>query len=238
MSLQWVLLKLKLLVDIINIKLVRKVIGPRLPPEVWGRVEVHVARSPISAQWVGKPYDNITSAQRELEDHVLTLSGIARSSNQHFTSALVESDEYSTYRPGYHSPGSPEEAKLLLHYSYIAWWQHEGVLELLQSAKSIVGKDSKDKIAAIRFMNPGSHRSKKELLSEVSQNRLWGYLEDAVADAMSLNENRPSDVRRVQNRQRNREEFGEGFGNADEDEDEDEEDEEDEEDDYYDDGSE
>jgi hypothetical protein len=232
-----VLLKLKLLVDIINLKLVRKVIAPRLPPELWEQVEVHVVRSPISAQWVGKPYDNITSAQRELEDHVLTLSGIARPSNQHFTSALVESDGHSTYRPGYHSPGSPDEAKLLLHYSYTAWWQHEGVLELLQSAKSIAGKDSKYMFAVMMrnkaFEYPGSRRSKEELLSEVSRNRLWKYLEDAVADAMSLNENRPSDVRRVQERQRNREEFGEEFGDADDDEDE-----EDEEDYYYDDDSE
>ena len=76
-------------------------------------------------------------------------------------------------------------------------------MELLQSAKSNAGKDSEDKIedmmSGMTFRNnPGSDRNKEELLRDVSCNRLWGYFGDAVEDAMSLSENRPSEVRTLQ----------------------------------------
>ncbi|KIW62238.1 hypothetical protein PV04_10433 [Phialophora macrospora] len=219
------LLKLKLHIDIINIKLVRKVIAARLPPELWGRVEAYVPRSPVSAQWVGKPYGEITRTQCKLEVQVKLLSGAIRNINPHFAGGLLDPDEYLSSRPGYYSPGSPEEVQLLLHYSYTAWWQHEGVLELLQSAKSIAGKDSEDEIEDMMEgttfrNNPGSDRTKEELLDDVSRNRLWAYIDYAVADAMSLSENRPSDVKMLQTRQRNRELLAEEYEDEDEDEDE------------------
>jgi hypothetical protein len=48
------LLKLKLLIDAIQIRLTREVIARRLPPELWRRVELCVIRSPASSQWAGK----------------------------------------------------------------------------------------------------------------------------------------------------------------------------------------
>ena len=201
------LLKLKLLIDIINIKLARKVIAARLPPELWGRVELHVIRSPVSRQWVGKPYQDITGIQQKLEIHVKLLSRAIHNINEYFVDALLNADEHLSSRPEYYSQGSFEEIELLLQYSYAAWWQHDGVLELLHSAKSIARKDSEEEIedmmSSTTFRNnPGSGRSKEELLNDVSCNRLWGYFDDAVEDAMSLSENYPSEVRRLQIRAR------------------------------------
>jgi hypothetical protein len=50
------LLKMKLLVDIINIKLVRKVLAqqPAIPSELWKNFEASIIRSKISSRWVGK----------------------------------------------------------------------------------------------------------------------------------------------------------------------------------------
>jgi len=145
--------------------------------------------------------------QQKLELHVKLLAKAIQNINEHFVSALLNPDEYLSSRPEYYSRGSFEEMQLLLQYSYATWWQHEGVVELLQSAKSIAGKDSEDEIrdmiSGMTFRNnPGSDRSKEELLDDVSRNRLWGYFGDAVEDVMSLSEKRPSEVRRLQARAR------------------------------------
>lgn len=116
---------------------------------------------------------------------------------------MLDADEYLSEIPQNSSSGSAEEVLLLLQHSYAAWWEHEGVLELLRSSRTIAGKDSEDEIegmmASTTFAsNPGSDRSKKELLDDVSRNRLWGYFDDAVEDAFSLAARKPSDVRREQ----------------------------------------
>ncbi|EXJ96377.1 hypothetical protein A1O1_01503 [Capronia coronata CBS 617.96] len=185
------LLKLKLLIDIINIKLARKVTTARLPPELWKRIELYVS------------YQTITGVQQKLELHVKLLARTIQNLNEHFVSTLLDADEYLYGPPESYSAGSFEEMLLLLHSSYAAWWQHEGVLELLQSAKSIPAKDSEEEIEGMMDTftfrnNPGSDRSKEELLDDVSRNRLWGYFSDAVEDAMSLSETRPSEVKRLE----------------------------------------
>ncbi|KIW52795.1 hypothetical protein PV05_08415 [Exophiala xenobiotica] len=144
------LLKLKLLTDVIALKLTRKVIPSHLPPELWEEVEMNVIRSPISRRWAGKSSKELTNVHQKLQYQVLTLGKILRNLNE--------------------------------YYVYSAWWQHEGVLEILQSAKAIAGKDSEDEIDDMMDTstfrnNPGSERTKKELLDDVSRNRLWGYLD-------------------------------------------------------------
>ncbi|KAJ9605982.1 hypothetical protein H2200_009831 [Cladophialophora chaetospira] len=183
------LLKLKLLVDIINIKVTRALLAGRLPPELWKRTElqVFVALSVF--------------AQKTLQDHIKLLARALQDSNEHFLHLIEDADDHLSEIPEHYSNGSFEEILLLLQHSYPAWWQHEGVLELVRSAKSIAGKDSEDEIADLMKTacfknNPGSDRSKEELLNDVSLNRLWGYFDDAVEDAMSLNADRPSDVKR------------------------------------------
>ncbi|KIW97847.1 uncharacterized protein Z519_01431 [Cladophialophora bantiana CBS 173.52] len=226
------LLKLKLLIDIINIKLARKVSATRLPPGLWKRVEFHVVRSPISRQWIGEPYHILTSLQHKFQLHVKLLARSIRNFNEHFVYALLNADAHLGSYPAYWSPGSFEEVELLLQYSYVAWWEHEGALELLQSAKSIAGKDSEDEIEDMMSgetfrNNPGSDRTREELLDDVSRNRLWGYFDDAVDDAQSLSENRPSEVRRLERKaiweaaKEEEGEYSEDDGDEDEDEDED-----------------
>ncbi|EXJ78130.1 hypothetical protein A1O3_09291 [Capronia epimyces CBS 606.96] len=196
------LLKLKLLIDIINIKLARKVAAGRLPPELWARIELYVTRSPVSRQWVGKPYQAITTVQQKLELDVKLLARTIENINQNFVHMLLDADDYLSELPESYSSGTFEEMLLVLQHSYGAWWQHEGVLELLESARSIARKDSEDEIedmmSGMTFENnPGSDRTKDELLHDVSINRLWGYFDDALEDATSLGEDRPSEVKRL-----------------------------------------
>ena len=199
------LLKLKLLIDIIHIKLTRKVLATRLAPELWKPAELCVIRSPISQQWVGKGYRDLTAVQQKLELHIKLLARAVQDINRHFPQGILDPEEYLVDLPTHHSRGSFEEMQLLLQYSYPAWYQHEGVLELLQSAKAIAAKDSEgeidDMMTSMTFKNnPGSDRKKEEMLDDVSRNRLWGYFSDAVDNAMSLSEVPPSEVRRLEAR--------------------------------------
>ncbi|KPI39619.1 uncharacterized protein AB675_3301 [Cyphellophora attinorum] len=193
------LLKLKLLIDIINIKLTRKVTASRLPVELWRRAELDAIRSPVSKQWAGKPYQDLTATQQELEEQIKYTARYLQDSNQNFMQMLFEPEDYLGERPNAYSPGSYEEAQLALSYSYAAWWEHIGVLELLDSAKAIAGRDSESEIADMMKgetfkTHPGSDRTKEELLADVSRNRLWGYFDEAVEDALYLGEVKPSQV--------------------------------------------
>ncbi|KAK5401763.1 hypothetical protein LTR06_010870 [Exophiala xenobiotica] len=196
------LLKLKLLIDVIALTLTRQVIPGQLPPELGEQVEMHVIRSPISHQWVGKSSEELKNAQQKLQSQVMFIASSMRNLNEHYVDVLLDAEKYLPNPADYYSPGSFEEMLRILQHSYSAWWQHEGVLEILQSAKVIAGKDSEDEIEdmmdTLTFRNnPGSDRSKEEMLDDVSRNRLWGYLDHAVMDAMSLSKDRPSDLERL-----------------------------------------
>lgn len=196
------LLKLKLLVDLINIMRTRKVVRTRLPAELWSHVELHVIRSPISRRWVGQPHQRLTGVQQTLVLHIKHLAKFMQNKNEHFLSVLLDPDENGFKRPEGFRLGSVEEAEMLFQFSYAAWWQHEGVVELLLSAKSIAGKDSEDEIddmmgGSTFRNNPGSNGTREELLDDVSINRLWEYFDDAVEDAMSLSITPPSEITRL-----------------------------------------
>ncbi|KAJ9664506.1 hypothetical protein H2198_000157 [Neophaeococcomyces mojaviensis] len=192
------LLKLKLLVDILNIKLTRKVLSGRLPVELRRKVELAVIRSPLSVDLRKKSYLELVAVQGTLEGHVKQLARVLNNTNEHFFHGLLNADEYLSTPPQMYSPGSVEEVQLALQYGIAAWWQTEGVLELLLSATVCAGKDSVDEIAGMMRSstfkkNPGSSRGREELLEDVSINRMWGYLDWAVEDAGSLAAERPSD---------------------------------------------
>lgn len=195
------LLNMKLLVDVVNIKLTRLVLKGRLPPELWGSIESNVVRSPISHEWVAKSEHHLTSLQETLQVHVKILAKTIMDINENFAQVLLNADEHLSEPLEAYSRGTFEEMVLMVKHSYPAWRQHEGVLELLRSAKLIAGKDSEDEIddmmeGSCFKTNPGSDRSRAELLDDVSRNRLWGYFDDAVEDAVSLNKIRPSDKKR------------------------------------------
>lgn len=197
-----ILMKLKLLVDIIHIKLTRKVIGTRLPVEIWQYVECHVVRSPISRKWVDKPFRTLLDAQDKLTADIMLLAKALWDANQDFIHVLTCAQEFlAAEPPRLYELGSQEEMEMLLQCSYGAWWQHEGVLDLLQAAKSIAGKNAGEDVEnLIKNMEsewgPGTeaNKSRQDFLDSVSDIRLWGYFSHAVQDATSLSKDRPSEI--------------------------------------------
>jgi hypothetical protein len=201
-----ILLKLKLIQDTINVRLTRKVIAaaPKLlPRELQIRIEFAVVRSPLSNQLYEQSSVELLAVELKIARHVKILGAKLTDANRSVISGLLRPDEWLDDLPEYSSPGSAEEMQLVLDYSYQAWWQTQGALELLENARTNAEKDSageiEDTLKHIRLQ--GDTRAAAELLDDMSFNRIWGYFDWAVEDAVSLASERPSDIHRRTNQE-------------------------------------
>lgn len=194
------LLKMKTLTDRSNIRLTRRVLAGKMPVELWRMVEHNVLRSPISikSKLFSKNSGELATIEGELSEHIKRLGSILCNKNEHLVAGLLDPGELLKTRPEYYSAGSVEETMLALQHGFPVWWQHEGVLELLHSARAITAKDSDIEIddmmnSSTSRSRPGSDRTRVELLEDVSRNRLWGYTDWAIEDSRSLSKEKPSD---------------------------------------------
>ena len=222
-----ILLKLKLLQDAINIRLVRKVIAAaakHLPRELQIRIETAVVRSPLSTQLYKQSSIELLSMELKFARHIKVLGAKLTDANCSVVSGLLRPDEWLDDLPESYSPGSAEEMQLVLDYGYQAWWQMQGALELLENARKIAEKDSANEIdddMMEHLSRKGDSRTGAELLDDMSFNRIWGYIDWAVEDAASLASERPSHVHTRTNREAweaaMNEEEGESFDDSEDD---------------------
>lgn len=189
------ILKMKILIDCSTIRLTRRVLAGKIPVELWRMIEHHVIRSPISvkSRLCSKNSRKLAIIEDDLSKHIGRLGSTLCDKNEHFVAGLLDPDELLKTRPEYYSAGTVEETMLALQHGFPAWWQHEGVLELLHTAKAIAAKDSDIEIDDTIKSHPSSSRTKAELIEDVSRNRLWGYIDWAVEDSRDLSQERPSD---------------------------------------------
>ncbi|KAH7408089.1 hypothetical protein DE146DRAFT_361917 [Phaeosphaeria sp. MPI-PUGE-AT-0046c] len=196
------LLKLKLLQDNINIRLVRKVVEAahqHFPRELQDNIENAVVRSPLSTQLYKQTSAKLVAMELELVRHIKILGSRLRDANDSVLFGLLRPDQVRSGPPQMYSPGSPEEMQLVLDYGYAAWWQTQGALEMLENARKVAEKDSADEIEGMMESSKQKHghsdaRTAAEFLDDVSLNRIWGYVDWAVEDTGSLAAERPSDV--------------------------------------------
>jgi len=112
------LLKLKLLVDILNLKRTRKLLSRRLPTELRDQIELYVVRSPLSAKFQREDSESLFKIEMKLLDQIRELGAAVVKANSNFMFELFEPDEALTYRPESYSMGSWEEMALAMQYSY------------------------------------------------------------------------------------------------------------------------
>ncbi|KPI35978.1 uncharacterized protein AB675_10474 [Cyphellophora attinorum] len=187
------LLKLKLLIDVIALKRARKVIEHRLDVELWTYVDRHVVRSKLSTEWSSKSYKELTAVQQRLEQHAIFIGGLLSKITKHFPAALLDPDRYLKISVETKTRGSIEETVFLLHSSYGAWWNHEGVLELLQNALFLAAvkskAESKTWLPAVEQMMAGQAISNVPFLKVKNINKkMWQCLPEAVDTAFDLNQ--------------------------------------------------
>ncbi|KAI2616511.1 hypothetical protein GGR54DRAFT_227825 [Hypoxylon sp. NC1633] len=186
------ILKLKLLVDIRNLKITRKIFAQRhlpvdLPVELRDEIEQNVVRSPLSAKLQNESYVSLTRTEMKLLNHSRRIGAAISESNHSFMFSLFKPDEMLCYTPVAYSTGSWEEAALTMQNSYATWWEAEGVLDLLKDARACAARDSESEVED--WMGNDSARkgrTEAELLADLSVNRIWGYLDYAVENALYL----------------------------------------------------
>ncbi|KAH6976723.1 hypothetical protein EDB80DRAFT_302808 [Ilyonectria destructans] len=203
------LLKLKLLVDIRNLKITRNILAlRRLPFDLGELIEQAVVRSPLSAKLQKESLESLPKTEMKLLSQVRLLGATLREANQNFMFCLFEPDEALAEKPESYSHGSWEEMALAMQNSYAAFWETEGVLDMLNDARACGARDSEDEIgdmmkAEAKRMGPDSCRTAEEMLADVSVNRIWGYLDYAVENASYLgpSSERPSERHTRENRE-------------------------------------
>ncbi|KAI1162985.1 hypothetical protein F5B18DRAFT_621579 [Nemania serpens] len=200
------LLKLKVLVDIRNLKVTRKVLARgRLPFELWDQIEREVIRSPLSAKLQKEPPASLAKTEEKLMTHIRQLGAAVVEANQDFVFYLFDPDEALSTLPEAYSRGSWEEMALAMQYSYAAFWETQGVLDLLEDGRACAARDSEDEIE--EWMTDEKARqgrtAAEEVLRDLGVNRIWGYLDYAVENASYLGDwsERPSERRTRESRE-------------------------------------
>ncbi|KAK3618098.1 hypothetical protein LTR56_024867 [Elasticomyces elasticus] len=204
------LLKLKLLVDIRNLKVARKIfLHKNLIQDLHESIELYVVRSPLSRLFQKLSNGDLVRTETKLRMHVTTLGVKIMEKNTHFMFHLFEPDEALSEHPEYSSDGSWEESVLAVQQSYAAFWEMQGVLELLDEARACGARDSEEEIEGMMkgpvFLSDpiGRNRTPEEFLAAVSVNRSFGYIDDAIANASYLGpwSERPSEQEFHKNRE-------------------------------------
>jgi hypothetical protein len=186
------LLKMKLLVDIHKLQITRKILSRSpLPIELWKPIELAVVRSPLSTKLQKEASGSLLQIESTLLNHIRRLGAALVKANSNFMFYLFEPDEALCSKPQAYSRGSWEEMALAMKNSYAAWWETEGVLDLLNDARTCAARDSEDEIEDLMKRETlrsgtGSRRTAKKLLEDVSVNRIWGYLDFAAENASYL----------------------------------------------------
>lgn len=96
--------------------------------------------------------------------------------------------------PEAYTAGSFEEMDLVMQDSYPAWQETLGALDLLRDARACAARSSKSE-AEEWAKTDKNKRTAKEILSDVSVNRIWGYLGFAIENGSYLGppQDRPSE---------------------------------------------
>ncbi|KAI0437106.1 hypothetical protein F4803DRAFT_566306 [Xylaria telfairii] len=197
------LLKLKLLVDVRNLKVTRKIVAQRLPFELQDQIERDVIRSPLSAKLQRETPETLLKSELKLLDHCRQLGCAIIKVSPNFMYELFEPDEALSAKPDAYSRGSWEEMSLAMQNSYAAWWEIEGVLDLLNDARACAARDSENELEDIlQCEKTRDGRTAAELPTDLSVNRIWGYLDHAVENASYLGPwpERPSERHMRENR--------------------------------------
>ncbi|RMJ16658.1 hypothetical protein CDV36_003657 [Fusarium kuroshium] len=198
------ILKLKLLVDIRNLKMTRKILTLRLiPHDLWHSIEVSVVRSPISLKLQRDSPDALIQTEAKLLDQTLQLGHLLAKANYSFMYYFFNPDEGLCARPEGYSKGSWEEMALALQYSYGAWWETEGVLDLLNEARECAAEASGRDIETLVAQSSGSLEA-EQMLADLNVNKIWHYLDEAVKNLSDLS---PRPERPFERRARERKEF-------------------------------
>lgn len=178
------LLKIKIMIDIVNIRLIRKVLSGRLPAELWQAVELAVVRSPLLVKFATKALPELSRFEGLLIGHVKSLAWYTRHAIHEVMAGSLDLGKQLNPIPEVASFEYSDSRQALVQYAFPAWWETEGALEIFEASRGIVAaefeRQVEDMMGSDTFKNEeDSNKTKDELLRGVSVN-IWRYLEHAV----------------------------------------------------------
>ncbi|KAJ3578581.1 hypothetical protein NPX13_g1981 [Xylaria arbuscula] len=182
-------LKLKLLVDIRSIKITRKLLARRqLPFELRVLIERDVVRSPISLKFLKEPQESLRKTEQTLLIHARRLGKTIMTANKHFMPILFDPDEALGSEFPMYSPGSWEQAALVVQNSYATWRETEGILDLLNDARACSMQNHRSKYNGATDREESQEEQSSEALrgGEQSLNDMWWYLDWAAENSAWL----------------------------------------------------
>lgn len=125
------LIKIRLMLDLIALQKSSE-IAEKLPTELFNNVRFHMVGSVIAERDSVMSSLDQTRLILDLMDQISTLFSSVKANNKHFWPALVDHRSHLTSKPAYHSSGTIEEAQLVLQYSYKAWYETPGAVDLIR----------------------------------------------------------------------------------------------------------
>jgi hypothetical protein len=147
------LLKLKLLMDIRDLKVMRKVISRlRVTTELRKNFESAVIRSPLSTRFLGQPPELLAQTEKTLLRQIRELGATLNHWSPHYIEGIFapETDLLADTSPGLlaaHVDVFFDEVPLAMQYSYAAWWETEGLLDLVSDARACAERDLEHGVA-------------------------------------------------------------------------------------------
>ncbi|KAK7955115.1 hypothetical protein PG988_015809 [Apiospora saccharicola] len=180
------LLKVKMIIDIRNIKVIRKVVTGRLPIELWRHIELGAISGPLSRRFLARPYGDLIKAEGKLLQQCLDIGKNIIQVNRFFTPELL-SPHRATFSdlPGAYSQGSREEMVLTMREVYPAWCETPGALDLLHEAQACATNGYRIEATAMQTLC-GQDAAAKRNIQKMVIDKTWDMLKLAAQDSAYL----------------------------------------------------
>ncbi|CAG9990914.1 unnamed protein product [Clonostachys byssicola] len=182
------LLRLKLLVDVINVIKARKALSRTpLPVEIQNVIEKKVVRSPLSAHLYQESTAGLLKIQQKMIHGIRELSIAVNVMDKNFISELFAVGKLLNIKVRANDPEAIGYAPHVAKYSYPAWRGTEGVLQLLADAHAGGVKALETAIQGTKHSESSARgnfsRSGAEILSSMGLELIWEHLEWVVEEA-------------------------------------------------------
>jgi hypothetical protein len=126
------LLKIRLLLDLRALQRAREEHGPQIPQEVLQSIEQHLVSSVVTGNKQILERQDHAPQIAELERQIRQCYDTLSKENEYFWPALVKPGADWKTRPSVYMRGTEEEMQLFLSYSYPAWAQTPGAIDVIE----------------------------------------------------------------------------------------------------------
>jgi hypothetical protein len=189
------LLKVKILQDIVYLKISRKVLSKRMPAELCIQISKGVIQSPASARFVGLATEALTIREGETLLHCHQIAAAIVRADREFLPKLLDcSEAVLSFRPVERSVAAHKGSATVMRDAYPAWQETPGAFDLMRKFRACAARALKSDMNtyAVAEARGIAH---EQVIRSGSANRVFQYTKFAIQDCsyLGLRETRPSE---------------------------------------------